>query len=88
MVRVNKKYLKEKLKREAWGILLAESKTATSPDEIEKVLARWLTPDEVTMLEKRLAIKILLKKGVRHNEIKRILDISSHTITSLKKRVK
>lgn len=88
MVRVNKKYLKEKLKREAWGILLAGSKTATSPDEIEKVLARWLTPDEITMLEKRLAIKILLQKGVRHNEIKRTLDISSHTITSFKKRMR
>jgi len=87
MVNINRKYLKERLKNSAWQELLREINKAHSPESLEKVLAKWLTDDELIMLEKRLAIKTLLKAGVRHNEIKRILDVSSHTITSTKKRI-
>jgi len=88
MVNINKKYLDKNLKEKAWDILLKRIKSGKSADNLEKNLTRWLTPKEVVMLEKRLAISYLLFNGVRHNEIKRILDVSSHTITFVKRKFK
>ena len=87
MVNVNKKYLDKNLKEKAWNILLKRIKNSKSADNLEKGLTHWLTPKEMMMLEKRLAISYLLFNGVRHNEIKRILDASSHTITFVKKKL-
>lgn len=87
MVNVNKKYLEPKLKRRAWDGLLKQTQKANSPDDLEKIINKWLTPKELVMLEKRLAIKVLLKQGAHHNNIKRILDVSSHTITGVKRKL-
>ncbi len=88
MVNVSKKYLEEKLKNRAWGDLLKQVKTTKSISDFENILAKRLTSKELIMLEKRLAIDSLLRAGVRHNKIKRILDVSSHTITFVKRNLK
>lgn len=88
MVNVSKKYLNKKLKDKIWGEFLGQIKKAKSPADFEYILARRLTPKELVMLEKRLAVDYLLHAGVRHNEIKRILDVSSHTISSVKRKLK
>lgn len=84
MVNVSKKYLEKRLKNRIWGDLLKQIKQAKSTDGLEKIFSRKLTPKEMTMIEKRLAIDFLLRQGVRHNEIKRRLDVSSHTISFVK----
>jgi len=88
MVNVSKKYLDTALKDKAWKILLNDLRACHSGKQLEKIISRWLSEKEIVMLEKRLAIKALLMSGVRHNEIKRILDISSHTITAVKTKIK
>jgi uncharacterized protein YerC len=88
MVNVSKKYLEKKLKDRIWDGLLKQIKKTKSISDFESVLARQLTPKELIMLEKRLAIDFLIRAGVRHNEIKRILDVSSHTITFVKRKLK
>lgn len=87
MVNVSKKYLLRGLKQKAWEIFLDEFKRTQTAQELEKIMAGWLSEKEMIALEKRLAIKVLVEAGTRHNEIKRILDVSSHTITSVKKKL-
>lgn len=88
MVNVSKKYLEKELKNRIWGDLLKQIKKTKSISDFENILAQRLTPKELIMLEKRLAIHFLLRAGVRHNEIKRIIDVSSHTITFIKRKLK
>jgi len=89
MVNVSKKYPDAALKDRAWKIiLLNDLKTCYSGEKLEKLMSHWLSEKEIMMLEKRLAIKALLISGVCHNEIKRILDVSSHTITAVKTKIK
>lgn len=88
MVNVSKKYLDKKLKDKIWGELLSQAKKSKSAGDFESVLTGRLTPKELTILEKRLAIDYLLRAGVRHNEIKRIIDVSSHTISFVKRKLK
>ena len=88
MVNVSKKYLDKKLKDKILGELLSQIRKSKSAGDFESILADRLTPKELTMLEKRLAIDHLLATGVRNNKIKRILDVSSHTITFVKKKLK
>lgn len=85
MVNVSKKYLDKRLKDRIWGGLFKKIKQTKSIDNFEKILSGKLTPEEMTMVEKRLAIDFLLRQGVRHNEIKKRLDVSSHTISFVKK---
>lgn len=87
MVNVSKKYLDKKLKDKIWGELLGQIKKSKSVGNFENILTQRLTPKELVILEKRLAIDHLLRVGIRHNEIKRILDVSSHTITFVKKKL-
>jgi hypothetical protein len=87
MVNVSKKRLPAKLKDRAWRILLDGLKRCRSGRQAGKIAARWLSEKELVILEKRLAIKVLADTGMRHNEIKRIIDVSSHTITAVKRKI-
>ncbi len=85
MVNINKGFLIERMKEKSWGELFKAVKKIKSPKELTGVLKTWLSPPEIFLLEKRIAISLLLKEGVRHNEIKRRLDVSSQSISFVKR---
>jgi len=81
MVNINKKNLDEKLKNEAWTIFReAISKTVDTTE----VLKKFFTPNELAMIENRLAILALLKRKRSYLSIRRELDVSSNTISFIK----
>ena len=84
MVRVSKKYLEDKLKRESWRRLLNEVQKSKSEEELIKSVEKFLTSAEITMLEKRLAIPILLKRGLSYRAIGEVIDVSPNTISFVK----
>lgn len=84
MVRVNKKYLSKELQAEAWGSFLKEVKSTESSGALTLSLKKFLTPSEITMLEKRLSIPILLKQKLSYRAIGAVLDVSQTTISFVK----
>lgn len=84
MVRVNKTQFPEKLREELWGKFSSELKNSPSSEALLRKLRIVLTHAEITMLEKRLAIPILLEQGRSYREIGRMIDVSSTTINSIK----
>ncbi len=85
MVNLNKGFLIKGMKEKSWKELFIVIKKAKSAKELESVLAKWLTDAEKGLLEKRVAIDLLLREGVGHNEIKRRLDVSSQTVSFVKR---
>jgi len=84
MVRVSKKYLEEKLRRKSWRRFLDEVRKSKSEDELTVNIKKFLTPAEVTMLEKRLAIPVLLERGLSYRAIGEAIDVSPNTISFVK----
>lgn len=84
MTRVNKTTRVEKFREEAWKKLLGDTHATSSLDTFIKKLGTVLTPSEILMLEKRLIILSLLKKGIGCREIGRLIDVSTHTVTYVK----
>lgn len=84
MVRVNKKYLEKDLTIKAWNKFLTEIGKVNSPETVNIKMRDFLTPSEIIMLEKRLAIPILLDKKLSYKTIGQILDVSPTTISFVK----
>jgi Trp operon repressor len=85
MVNVNKKHLDEEFKKSVWRDFVNELKKAKTEKEIEKIIAKTLTPPEKTMIEKRLGILALLKKGFKQRDIGRTLDAVPGTVRFVKR---
>jgi len=81
MVNVSKKYLSKELQTKAWNVFLREIKKSDSSETLLINLKKFLTASEITMLEKRLSIPILSKRGMGYRDIGRTLDVSSTTIS-------
>lgn len=84
MVNVSKKYLSKELQTKAWSVFLHEIKKADSPEVLRTNLKKFLTASEITMLEKRLSISILIKQNLGYRTIGAILDVSPTTISFVK----
>lgn len=84
MVRVSKKYLEEELKRKSWRRFLIEVQKSKSEDELTGNIKKFLTSAEITMLEKRLAIPVLLERGLSYRAISKAIDVSPNTISFVK----
>lgn len=84
MVRVNKKYLAKELKSEAWGRFWRTLKKSESEETLLAKLGRFFTPTEIAMLEKRLAILVLLERNASYRTIGRTIDVSANTISFVK----
>ncbi len=82
MVRVNKTQFPEKLRRQVWEILW--NYTKQSPEALARKFSTLFTRSEIVMLEKRLAIPLLLNQGLSYKEIGRMIDVSPATISSVK----
>ena len=84
MVHISKKYLDKDLQIKAWGRFLKKIHAVRSTDTIIANLQTFLTSEEITMLEKRLAIPILLKQKESYRTIGKILDVSPGPISFVK----
>ena len=85
MVNVSKKYLNESLRQDIWREFKLRINSNKSPEE---TLRKYFTPDEIVMIEKRLAIDLLLKEGNSYREIGRKIDVSPATISYIKQGFK
>lgn len=88
MSNTSKKYFDKNFKREIWRALLKEIRRAKSENEINKVLSKVLTPSELNILEKRLAVLHLLKQKLSYRKISEIADVHYNTISFVKKGLK
>lgn len=84
MVRVSKKHLDKNLKMESWLRFLDAIKTSKSEETLFQNIKKFLTSAEIVMLEKRLAIPILLERGLSYRTIGEIIDVSPNTISFVK----
>lgn len=88
MPRTSKKHLDEKLKNRIWSGFLAGIKKSGNEKELKEILQTALTDDEIVLMEKRMAVKILLKEKVRYREISRIIDMSRTTVNFIRDNFK
>lgn len=84
MVNVSKTQFPPELRKEVWGKFWRIVKTSPSPEALMKNLSVFLSSNEISMLEKRLAILLLLEKGVSYREIGKTIDVSRSTISFVK----
>ncbi|TSA44545.1 hypothetical protein D4R51_03530 [bacterium] len=84
MVHVSKKYLEAELKKSAWKNFRKAIKDSGSNEAFLVNLKKFLTPTEIIMLEKRLAIPVLLERGLSYRSIGEIIDVSPNTISFVK----
>lgn len=84
MVRVNKTQFPAKLRKEARERLQRLLRKTTSGEKLFHALAKVLTPAELLLLEKRLAISILLARGMSYREIGRVIDVGPAAISFVK----
>lgn len=84
----SKKYFEEDFKRKIWQGLMKEISRAKSEKELIKALSKALTPAELNLLEKRLAVIYLLKQKLSYRKISEIADVHYNTISFIKKGLK
>ncbi len=63
---------------------MQEIKSIKNYKKLDVFLNKYLTPKEMTMLEKRLGVFYLLGKGLSYREISKELDITLKTISFTK----
>ncbi|MFH0806344.1 MAG: Trp family transcriptional regulator [Candidatus Brennerbacteria bacterium] len=84
MVNVVKKAISKDLRRSAWrrfrNVLVGSRSEGSFVDD----LRLFLTASEITMLEKRLLIPILLEKKISYRHIGQLIDVSPTTISFVK----
>lgn len=85
MVNISKKYLNEELEKNVWELFKKIIRQASSEKDPKNLLGKLFSKSEIAMIEKRLGIFYLLGKGLSYREIGRILDVSSATISFVKK---
>ena len=84
MVNVNKKYLNKDLQEKAWSRFIKEVKKSESIEALILNLRTFFTPSEITLLEKRLSIPVLIDKKLSYKAIGETLDVSPTTISFVK----
>lgn len=88
MTNVNKKYVPRELREKAWGLFREIIGKSRSGKDILANLDKLLTPSEITLIEKRLLISILLERGLSYREISKALDVTRVTISFVKHNLK
>lgn len=73
---------------DAWESLIKQISKASSPGQIEEVLATFTTVYQRKQIAKRVAALELLKKGRSYNQISDGLGLSPTIINALKKSMK
>ena len=88
MGRTSKKYFSDKFKEKIWGDFFVAIKNAYNEKELEQILKKALTIEELILVEKRLAVIKLLKEGFSYLEIEKEVDVTPVTISFVKKGFK
>lgn len=81
MVNISKKYLDENLKSAAWQKFETQIRKSINT---EAVFRQFFTEKEIKMIEKRLAILVMLERGNSYLAIRHSLDVSPATISFIK----
>lgn len=84
MTNVSKKYIEKKLQTEAWSRFLKKVHQSKSAGALLLSIREFLTDSEITMLEKRLSIPILLERKMSYRAIGAAIDVSPATISFVK----
>ncbi len=84
MTNVSKKFLSRELENQAWEKLREAAKVSATGKDFKSQASKFLTPAEITMLEKRLVIPILLEKRYSYRKIGKTIDVSPATISFVK----
>ncbi|PIP29882.1 hypothetical protein COX26_01765 [Candidatus Jorgensenbacteria bacterium CG23_combo_of_CG06-09_8_20_14_all_54_14] len=87
MVNISKTQFPKELRKKVWRRFYELVKRSPSEETLVKNLAVLFTSSEITMLEKRLAIPLLLAKGLSYREIGRAIDVSPVTVSFIKHRL-
>lgn len=83
MARISKK-LGEQFKKEAKNKLLQEIKGISSVSDVENFLNKFFTPNEKDLILRRIVIEDFLNSNKKYREIKKILEVSSNTISNVR----
>lgn len=84
MPSTNKKYFDIRLKEKAWNKFLGAIKKSKSSKELIASIKKFLTDSEIILLEKRLAISVLLEDKKSYRDIGQSLDVTRTTISFVK----
>ncbi|MEK7169219.1 MAG: Trp family transcriptional regulator [Patescibacteria group bacterium] len=84
MANVIKKHLNKELSSKAWKNFVDVVKQSGSEESLVLNLKKFFTAKELAILEKRLAIPILLKQGLSYRSIGEIIDVGPNTISFVK----
>ena len=87
MVNVVKKKVAKGLRREAWERFWNALSRSHSEKALVENLRSFLTAAEITMLEKRLLIPILLGRKMSYRRIGQLIDVSPMTIIFVKRNL-
>ena len=88
MSATSKKYFDADFKKKIWGEFLKEISGAKSKNRLVEILGEALTQKELILLEKRLAVKFLLKRDLSYRKIAEIADVCLDTVGFVKKGLK
>ena len=88
MSATSKKYFDEDFKNKIWGEFLKEISGVKSKNRLLEILGGALTQKELILLEKRLAVKSLLKDGLSYRKIAEAADVCLDTVGFVKKGLK
>ncbi|MDO8515713.1 MAG: Trp family transcriptional regulator [bacterium] len=88
MVRITRRGITPDIETDVSRFLLKEIKSIKTKEGLDAFLNMLLTNDEQIMVKKRAAIKIFVSKGARTNDIKRIIDVSKVTISTVRRGLK
>ena len=84
MSTTSKKYFDKKFKTEIWSRFIKNIAAIKSEKDLHNILSKLFTPQELIMMEKRLAILHLLNIGKSYRQISEIADIHYDTISFVK----
>ncbi len=88
MTNVNKKLVPQELHEAAWARFWEIAGKLRSGKNALANLDKLLTPSEITLIEKRLLISILLERGLSYREICKMLNVTRVTISFVKHNLK
>ncbi|MBI2515062.1 hypothetical protein HYV91_02680 [Candidatus Wolfebacteria bacterium] len=88
MSRTSRKYFDEKFKKEIWEGFFVNLRASRNENELKNALRRGLTDEEIVLMEKRLAVKSLLKEKISYSEIARRADVTRATVNFVKNNFK
>jgi uncharacterized protein YerC len=87
-MRVSKKRLNPRIKKQIKNLLYQVLADVKSPEEVRDFLEEALSETELEMLAKRLAVAHYLDRGRSYENIKNNLAISSATVATIAEQVK